>query len=388
MDYYRAKSNRKRSNGSKIKQGQPKRNRFKIIKQRGTPQTVKIIDLNDDCLEKIFGHLNLRQLFNVAVSNEWLRPAACSVYHRKFGTKTVVINIVSKARKGAYPDESVHIITLDDLKTSLQFLRVFGPVITIMEMRYSLRLNCIDYQINEFCAESLVNISFYRKWDIFGFQKPFTKVKNVRIVDGNINYQLPSFVDWFPNLRRLNLHNVRLDNRYTQAFRHLVHLSIEINDRDLWVFSKIKAGELLHRNPQLQSLNIHMAERRGMTLSTLSKMVRNNSMISKLVIFTASYSTSVNTAELILFASAHPLLMELDLSLFRFSAAQVIAFMRHLNSLKWFCFMLSDCTELDVLMKQLGSEWRMTFSPEDERSTHENRRTITLEREILERDAN
>lgn len=49
--------------------------------------TMKIIDLNDDCLVKIFGHLGLNELFNVSIASEWLRPAARDVYKHKFGTK-------------------------------------------------------------------------------------------------------------------------------------------------------------------------------------------------------------------------------------------------------------------------------------------------------------
>lgn len=52
-------------------------------------QPTKCTDLNDDCLQKIFEHLNLIELFNVAVANEWLRPAAGIVYKRKFGMKKV-----------------------------------------------------------------------------------------------------------------------------------------------------------------------------------------------------------------------------------------------------------------------------------------------------------
>lgn len=36
---------------------------------KSVPPT-KIIDLNDDCLMKIFHHLNLKNLYNVAVASE------------------------------------------------------------------------------------------------------------------------------------------------------------------------------------------------------------------------------------------------------------------------------------------------------------------------------
>lgn len=45
--------------------------------------TTKIIDLNDDCLVKIFEYLNIQNLLNVALANDWLRSAANDLYKRK-----------------------------------------------------------------------------------------------------------------------------------------------------------------------------------------------------------------------------------------------------------------------------------------------------------------
>lgn len=58
-------------------------------------QPTKITGLIDDCLEKIFEHLDIGSLFNAAVANEYLRPAASNVFKRKFGTERVWIDITS-----------------------------------------------------------------------------------------------------------------------------------------------------------------------------------------------------------------------------------------------------------------------------------------------------
>lgn len=55
------------------------------------PMTTKIVDLNDDCLLKIFGHLDLKSLLNVAIANEWLRPAVVDVHKQKYGAKPIRI---------------------------------------------------------------------------------------------------------------------------------------------------------------------------------------------------------------------------------------------------------------------------------------------------------
>lgn len=44
----------------------------------------KIIDLNTDCLEIIFGHLEFNELLNVADSSKQFYSATCQVYRRKF----------------------------------------------------------------------------------------------------------------------------------------------------------------------------------------------------------------------------------------------------------------------------------------------------------------
>lgn len=59
-------------------------------------EPMKITDLDDDCLEKIFGYLNLRCLFNVAAANVWLRPAVGVVYKRKFVSKIIITAIIRK----------------------------------------------------------------------------------------------------------------------------------------------------------------------------------------------------------------------------------------------------------------------------------------------------
>lgn len=57
-------------------------------------QPMKITDLDDVCLEKIFDRLDLHSLFNIAVANEWLRPSARFIYKRKFGTQIVCLTAI------------------------------------------------------------------------------------------------------------------------------------------------------------------------------------------------------------------------------------------------------------------------------------------------------
>lgn len=93
-----------------------------------TPQ-LKIIGLNDDCLVKVFDYLSLLELFNVAIANEWLRPAAAAVYKRRFGGYPVTINKCCDVRgfiPPTSPYKSNDRIDIFGLKMCLRYLRCFG----------------------------------------------------------------------------------------------------------------------------------------------------------------------------------------------------------------------------------------------------------------------
>lgn len=47
-------------------------------------ETTTITNLNTDCMEIIFEHLELNELINIADSNKRFYSAACQVYRRKF----------------------------------------------------------------------------------------------------------------------------------------------------------------------------------------------------------------------------------------------------------------------------------------------------------------
>lgn len=374
---HRRESNKKRVSDNGIIQQSPKRNRSASVESvEQQPKSTKIIDLNDDCLIKIFDHLDLSNLFNVAVSNEWLRIAARFVYRRKFGTKIVKIDYVDLyANTHAYRDgmiiltpiNDVDQIRISELKTCLQFLRFFGPSIDQLKVDHS-RSNSkysdyIDQYINQYCAECLVSLSFANKSNslVKSFQKPFVMVENVHIMNVDLGNQLPLFVEWFPNLRRLELRDVRVNRRYIEAsFNHTEHLSIEISNRNAEVgFSKQNVTDLLRLNSQLRSLYIYLPGRQGMTLTALMNIARRNPRISTLLVFESyeCYTIRVKTAELIQFAGVQSSLVDLGVSHLRFTADEAIVLIRQLIALKTFRFTLENSTEIDNLMRQLDNEW-------------------------------
>lgn len=198
------------------------------------PNAKRITDLDEHCLEEIFGYLNFQSLFSVAIANGILRPAAANVYKRRFGRFAVEItgNGFMTDRR---PIFVLNKLIVDQLKSALQFLRCFGSAITALEFDaayYSKgkRYEYIHQYINKYCAESLVKISFksVSKIDKKHFPKPFRSVENVTVTGGSLARYLPSFSVWFPNMRHLTLYRLNMYGKHFTDFHfgNLQRLSI------------------------------------------------------------------------------------------------------------------------------------------------------------------
>lgn len=88
-------------------------------------EPMKITNLHDFCLMKIFEYLDFRSLFNVAVANRQLRPAATSICISNFGIKTV--HLGNDISADFTPQNGK--MTVNGLKMCLPFLRCFGSSI-------------------------------------------------------------------------------------------------------------------------------------------------------------------------------------------------------------------------------------------------------------------
>lgn len=127
------------------------------------PNAKKIIHLPDLCLEKIFEYLNFQSLFNVAIANEFLRPAAAHVYKRQFGRHPV--SITGNSFETGRPIFVMYKLHIDQLQSVLQFLRCFGAQITVLEFDGAHYIKKKHYEyviqyINKYCSEHLVRITF------------------------------------------------------------------------------------------------------------------------------------------------------------------------------------------------------------------------------------
>lgn len=222
----------------------PPPNRIRIDKndvegEAGAIGMISIIDLNVDCLEKIFSFLNVNDLLNVVDSNKLLKQGAEFAFKEKKNTK-IILDRLKKREIVHYHDWSPggDALCITDLNTSLQLLRCFGHLIFSLEIVYTdISANNrvhLDHYIADYCAATLTEISI-TKWDDKNTGKPIFKdldifFPNVQIVSLATNEKFNKLLPinkWFPKM-----------------------ISLHVN-------SKLKhLGAAIRMNPQLQHLSI------------------------------------------------------------------------------------------------------------------------------------
>lgn len=309
----------------------------------------------------------------MAVSNEYLRPAARVVYKRKFGNKVVnLFEVLNQTQTGHPFSVCAEKVGIFQFKTCLQFLRCFGSSISKLQIYYngsnSKRYDHVHQYINTYCAESLVEFELIIKprISIHHFEKPFVNVRNVTVHYSYLGDQFPQLSEWFPNVRVLKLFKVRTEDHWTVSpFHHLevVHIAIS-NGTDGYGFTKREAATLLQSSHQLRCVEIDTPSgRQGMTFNTLLNIVAGKSLIEELSLKMDKYSKVVKLSEVQRLINEHPLLVELYLPNYKFTVANLLLVIRQLNSLKKFYFQLNDVSEYEHFSTQFRSdgEWKPIF---------------------------
>lgn len=346
--------------------------------------------------------LSLRSLFNVAVSNESLRPAARIVYKRKCVNQIIEIDPFDvrgkeykkkinpfDVREKEYKKIRMEFekVSINDFKTCLQFLQCFGPVLTNVRIDYgrsnSKRFDYIHRYINKYCADSLLEIYFRDKENgvlINHFEKPFPNVQKVTVEDCHLGDQFPLFSQWFPNVRNLTLVDIVKDSRWLDSpFLHLEHVSVDVNNGwTLKNFTKAEISRLLDSCNQLNSLEIHMPRKRqGMTMNTLLNIIEGKPAMENLLLV-MEYCTVVKFNEIQRLINEHPQLVELDVENFVFTADNALNLIRQLNSLQLFYFQLNDPLEYESLSSRLNDDHHHQWEPY--LYTDKNRTYVELQR--------
>lgn len=330
-----------------------------------------------DCLERIFDFLDLETLLNVAGTCKRLQIAAIAYFGEQYGGKLIRLACHSfdsyQRRPISITGDNVHI---HGLEFCFPFLRCFGAKFSkMLVLSYSETVDSLnehlDRYINQYCADTLTSIEFlYREnFSAENFPKPFRNVSEVRVKGAQrhriakVRKHLNHFVEWFPNLRRLQLYTVLLDDTDIGiSFPHLEHLSLELvinNTKEMILFEK-----LLRANRQLQSLDIDLRGSELRTLVGLDKVlniISGNPFIQILKVKQLP-NWHVSIVELNRLIDEYPSIKILHLIGFQFSADDVIMCIRQLNSLTQFSFTNMNRFESDRLQNLLDKKWTVNIS--------------------------
>lgn len=227
-------------------------------KQRSAISSTKITDVNVDCLEKIFEHLNLTDLNNVAETDVHFFTAARLVYKRLHVSKTVKI-YDSSHMVSVYEDSETdgHIVDatatsflanfgnifcfLCDKNSKAKFWHHSGDLVQTLRLDYTQQLREKDNRhhwrrteraIFKHCTKTLTEIHLINCHGnvLEEIRQPFENVTNVYIYDFMAEPTTVKLTQWFPNTIELELECAAVAvQRYAKGkFRLMVELRLSI----------------------------------------------------------------------------------------------------------------------------------------------------------------
>lgn len=336
--------------------------------------TTQITDLNEKCLMKIFNHLDLKGLFNVAISNAYFRPAAGEMYKRKFGNMQVDIvgcgKVQPNTRAEVTPifNDIKKLIIVHGLKAGLMYLRYFGPYITNLVIDYdsksksmSKRFEYVHQYINDYCAESLVRFAFYympKNASVERFQKNFTNVKEVRIFGNCSVLSNRSFVKWFPALRELILMDVLDYGAVAKPIQQLEYLFIKRPHSNGDATAKMVA-DLLNGTHQLKIVMI-VHDRAQPLLTSFDMWLDVIKKQPSLAEFGIEDCVRIKTTQVQQLVGSNSKLIDLYLPNCRLKVDDAVELVQKLSSLKKFTFQMPDLDYHRLLAQLNGAQWKVS----------------------------
>lgn len=274
----------------------PWRNIIEILKKRiseilewygmvaiNRKSSLKITDINSDCIEIILEYLNCDDLVNVANTNKQLKSVAETVFKRKYA-ECVIFHPNSWCRKKIskktrflkilhfirHPNKllfkeifSNHCHYAHTMERGLQYLRCFGHLISflaILNKKKLSTLNPADRYITKYCTKSLERITFdgINEKHFEHIDEPFLNVKVIRFKKCQVGKKLSQFNRWFPKMRHLIIDTCDFIHTYylMDHFPKLKELAIASSFQEK--SERICIEKMLILNKQLTTLQIYI----------------------------------------------------------------------------------------------------------------------------------
>lgn len=203
-------------------------------------ETIRIIDLNDDCLEPIFLKLTKEDLANIAESNLRFLQMACYAFARNYAQ-----NPFESGYDGC---------DSDSFTRSMNIIKHFGKLLTKLDL-YDAHNDC---QYNEMitdalfatCDSNITDIVFDRvdQDTLNKIRRPFPNLTNLNIYDLSLPRKIAQLNRWFPNVTKLILRCSGLFSPEYCTLHRLTDADIAFGVEEMQVF--------IRSNPQLTNLRL------------------------------------------------------------------------------------------------------------------------------------
>lgn len=329
-------------------------------------ETKAITNIYYDCLERIFEYLDLESVLSCADTCKRLKIGAAQFFSDEFGDRLIVLDNFDGGAPGLLVDGRFIVSTR--LKMSLALLRCFGNKISNLLVKTDSHIDHLIQYIIRYCGDALIHIAFHQGLPVFPIencQQPFKNVEKIVVSNGILNERLASIVHCFPFIKYFSMDGISFDPDFVGVcVPQLKYLTIKIDSDGQSDCTERGLINLMHANPQLQSLSIDLG--RKMAFSTILEIISGNSSISDLVMVPNPESIrnvvnvmSESTAELMRLANEHSSIVNLYIPEYRFTADDAIAFMRQLTSLATFLFNVHSHSEYDSFINQLDKKWKV-----------------------------
>lgn len=220
---------------------------------------IKITDLTQTVLERIFGNLSLGDLLSIMDSTKQFKPSADWVFRSKYGKSRMnfCATYTSYCKYPVWPTENIYIY---NFTMCLKILRCFGHAISKLDLSY-FKINenkCaeIDYYVIKYCT-ALTDVMFQHAGEdtLNRMVKPFEKIEKLKFEDSYLGGKLADFNKWFPQMCALELKFYMRIGNYKCLEKHFPHLEILTFDK----VNNIRWLEIINTlrlNPQLRRLHI------------------------------------------------------------------------------------------------------------------------------------
>lgn len=205
-------------------------------------ETLKFIDLNDDCLEPIFLKLTKEDLANMAESNLRFLKMACYAFAR---------NYAQNPFESGYDE-----CDSNSFERSMNIIKHFGKLIQKLDL-YDAHNDCqynksITDALFETCNSNITDIVFDRvdQDTLNKIRRPFPNLTNLNIYDLSLPQKIAQLNRWFPNVTKLILRCSGLFSEEYCALRRLTDADIAMSVEHMQLF--------IRSNPQLTSLRLRV----------------------------------------------------------------------------------------------------------------------------------